>query len=135
MKIKHFIWVPLVLLIWVIPASADFYRFVDEKGNTIYTDDINKVPVEQRGHVQYYEESVSDPAETTNEKHASSDTSKNDAATADEDLKERERLQAQENELSRELPLIRSPNTIKKLSNSMHAYKPMKKNETPWSQK
>jgi chromosome segregation ATPase len=102
MKIKQFIWILLALLISVIPASAEFYRFVDENGNTVYTDDINKVPVEQRENVQSYEEALSDPAEATDEKHSLPETVNNNAATADENPKERERLQAQEKELSRE---------------------------------
>lgn len=37
-------------------ASAEFYKYYDEKGNVHYTDDYNKVPVDQRANVRGYEE-------------------------------------------------------------------------------
>jgi len=37
-------------------ASAEFYRYVDEKGKVHYTDDLANVPVEQRPKADEYEE-------------------------------------------------------------------------------
>ncbi len=102
MKKIPFLFVLFLLSISVVTVSADFYRFVDENGNVIYTDDINKVPVEQREAVQSYEESASEQAKPADSGDTPEDAAGNKIDITDEDLKERERLQAQEKELSRE---------------------------------
>ena len=48
--------IPLFFLIFTGAASAEFYKYVDEKGNVHYTDDFNQVPVSQRERVRGYEE-------------------------------------------------------------------------------
>lgn len=48
--------IPLFFLIFTGAASAEFYKYVDEKGNVRYTDDFNQVPVSQREQVRGYEE-------------------------------------------------------------------------------
>ena len=53
----------LLILVMAVPAAAQFYKYVDEEGNTRFTDDINLVPPEQRKNIKSYEESVSEPAE------------------------------------------------------------------------
>lgn len=62
MKSWHLILGILVMLAAVPPATADFYRYKDKHGNTMYTDDLSKVPVDQRQQVQSYEDSRSAPA-------------------------------------------------------------------------
>ena len=48
-----------MILLIACPAWAEFYRYVDEHGNVLFTDDLSKVPVEQRAGVQSYESSQS----------------------------------------------------------------------------
>jgi hypothetical protein len=48
-----------IILAFSIPASAQFYKYVDENGTTRFTDDINDVPVEQRDKIKSYVESES----------------------------------------------------------------------------
>ena len=50
----------LIILFFSTTVSADFYKYVDENGNTHFTDDFNKVPEEQRAGLKEYEESESD---------------------------------------------------------------------------
>ena len=47
----------LMLFAMVQPVSAEFYRYVDRHGNVIFTDDLSKVPPEQREQVKAYKES------------------------------------------------------------------------------
>lgn len=48
--------IPLILLSFTGMASAEFYKFVDEKGNVHFTDDFNQVPADQREQARGYEE-------------------------------------------------------------------------------
>ncbi len=54
----------LLIIILATPASAKFYKYIDDEGNTRFTDDINLVPADQRKNIQSYEESISEPEET-----------------------------------------------------------------------
>ncbi len=48
----------LVIIFLCTPVFGEFYKFVDENGNVKYTDDLNKVPEEQRPKAKTYIESV-----------------------------------------------------------------------------
>ena len=50
-------WIIVLILTGIYAlASAEFYRYVDEKGEVHYTDDLANVPVEQRPKVDEYGE-------------------------------------------------------------------------------
>ena len=48
--------IPLVFLVFTGAASAEFYKYVDDKGHVHFTDDFNQVPADQRKQVREYEE-------------------------------------------------------------------------------
>ena len=50
----------LILVLFSVPASAEFYKFIDEEGNVQFTDDLTKVPLNQRESVRKYIESRTD---------------------------------------------------------------------------
>jgi len=50
----------LIIIFFSTTVSAEFYKYVDENGNTHFTDDFNKVPEDQRAGLKGYEESDSD---------------------------------------------------------------------------
>ena len=57
---KYLPWVLAILLIFsALPAAGEFYKYVDENGNTRFTDDINQVPPQQRKGISSYAESES----------------------------------------------------------------------------
>ncbi len=41
----------LSIILFAFPAVSEIYKYVDENGNIHFTDDFNKVPVEQRSAV------------------------------------------------------------------------------------
>lgn len=53
------IFVLISFLLFSVSASAEFYKYTDEDGNTRFTDDINQVPQEQRSKIRSYVESQS----------------------------------------------------------------------------
>ena len=47
----------LLLMSFPLRASAEFYKYIDEKGNIHYTDDLSTVPENQRSDIYEYGES------------------------------------------------------------------------------
>ena len=59
MKLGRFL-IFLMLVSFSMTASAEFYRYVDKKGNVHYTDNLNTIPENLRTDIYEYSESQSD---------------------------------------------------------------------------
>ena len=51
----------IVIMLAALPASAEFYKYVDENGNTRFTDDLTMVPPDQREKFRPYAEEADKP--------------------------------------------------------------------------
>ncbi len=106
MKKVQIILASLMVLVMLQPALAQFYRYVDSHGNVLFTDDINKIPVDQRDRIQPYEASESDP-DTIVEKNAPDHSRADSPAGEIEELeKERARLTDVENLLNQQFDAL-----------------------------
>lgn len=54
----------IAAMLAVPPASAEFYRYVDENGNIRFTDDITMVPREQREKLREYQDAINGSEDT-----------------------------------------------------------------------
>jgi chromosome segregation ATPase len=55
--LKAILWAILTMLVLTpIEAKADFYKYTDGNGNTIFTDDLSKIPEDQRDKITKYQE-------------------------------------------------------------------------------
>jgi hypothetical protein len=60
---KKLTWtIVLIFLLLAAPVTAQFYRYIDQNGNLRFTDDLNKVPADQRATIRGYHEAGKDPA-------------------------------------------------------------------------
>ncbi len=61
------------IILLSMPALGEYYRFVDENGMQRYTDDLSRVPRDQRPKVKAYESIKSSPVQPTNSSDAVSE--------------------------------------------------------------
>lgn len=52
----------ILFLLLAAPVTAQFYRYTDQNGGVRFTDDLYKVPAEQRGSIREYRESATGSA-------------------------------------------------------------------------
>lgn len=100
----------LAVMMLASPASAEFYRFVDEHGNTIYTDDLSKVPEDQRKKARMYNDTDEIPAPEAPDKN-NQDAPGEPLEEAKQALKgERNRLEKIQTELKEEFQSLTEDN-------------------------
>lgn len=98
-------------LAWASPGMGEFYRYQDAHGNVIYTDDLSKVPAEQRSQAEMYEESeTSINPEKVQENKAADSASNSQAVDLDALKKEGERLLKVKEELDKEYQTLAKEN-------------------------
>jgi Zn-dependent M32 family carboxypeptidase len=99
------------VLLWASSAMAEFYRYQDSHGNVIYTDDLSKVPTEQRTKAEMYEEShTSNAPEPSQEEKATASDPGQQGADMDSLRKEGERLLKIKGELDKEYNALTKEN-------------------------
>jgi gas vesicle protein len=101
----------LIVFLWASPGLAEFYRYQDAHGNVIYTDDLSKVPAEQRSKAEMYDESVaSPPPESTQEEKPAGSASGKQSSDFEALKKEGERLLKLKEELDTEYQALAKEN-------------------------
>lgn len=103
--------IPLILMAFCVPVSAQFYKYTDENGVVQFTDDLSKIPKGQRENIPaYYEskESEPEPAAEIDEQAADAHSylTDTDEATEAELEQESKRLATMRNELQEEYEIL-----------------------------
>lgn len=103
--------IPLILMLFCVPVSAQFYKYTDETGVVQFTDDLSKIPKDQRENIPaYYEskESEPEPAAEIDEQPVDAQYSLTDTDEASEAELEQEskRLENIRNELQKEYEIL-----------------------------
>ena len=92
----------LIFIVGSLPASAEFYKYVDKNGVALYTDDLSQVPVDQRPGVKEFTESaIKEPISTQNTETPSIAYEQNQEAKEDIDAM-KARLERIKQELDQE---------------------------------
>lgn len=86
-------------------ATAEFFKYVDEKGEIRYTDNLDDVPPEQRSGVEIYNESAQQETAAP-EGQTPEDEKRSDVSTGDEAAFER--LKQTQAELDKEYQLLQN---------------------------
>jgi Domain of unknown function (DUF4124) len=65
---KKLTWTIVIIFLFLAgPVTAQFYRYIDKNGDLRFTDDLSKVPVEQRANIRKYNEPETEPASSSKE--------------------------------------------------------------------
>ena len=86
-----------MVIFLLVPVHAEFYRFKDQNGITIFTDDLSLVPEDQRSDIEVYESSTISPGRKKVEKSVPVNDSKQNVLE-----KQKEWLINEQNMLNRE---------------------------------
>lgn len=110
-KLGFYSLLPLIIFALASPGAAEFYRYKDEHGNTLFTDDLSKVPVDQRARAAIYEESSGDQPATNADSGAKNENSPQQPADTVETLKmEGQRLLKVKEELDKNYKALADEN-------------------------
>jgi DNA repair exonuclease SbcCD ATPase subunit len=124
----------MMLYLFPVSVSAEFYKYYDENGNVHFTDDYNQVPADQRPDVKSYVESTSSEDETgapavSGEPAAEGDDDKASAQNnAPQLYKELETLDKTKDELDKEYQsLIEENKTLEQMRKNVKNAEDLKK--------
>ena len=96
----------VMLVLTPFEAKADFYKYIDKNGNIIFTDDLSKIPKNQRDKVKKYQEPPPLPQvkkSVIKEKQKSNpENSQNVSATSEEMNAKKEELEKRQTQLEQE---------------------------------